>query len=60
MNYQENKERLQRKNALKNIKIFINNKKKKSDSMVVIVTKIVTKMVEYKKNYYRMRKNTLL
>ena len=38
--YQENKERLQKKD----IKIFLKKKKKKSDNMVVNVTKIPQKM----------------
>ena len=41
--YQENKERLQ-KRLLKDIKIFNRNTKKKSDNMVVYVTKISQKM----------------
>ena len=41
--YQENKERLQKK-LLKDIKIFNRNTKKKSDNMVVNVTKISQKM----------------
>ena len=61
MYYQENKERLQTK-LVKDIKIFL--KKKKSDNMVVNDTKISEdenqKLVEYRKKYYRMRKNALL
>ena len=41
--YQEDKESLQRK-LVKNIKIFLRNKKKKSDNIVVNVTKISQKM----------------
>ena len=42
--YQENKERLQ-KNLVKDIKIFLNKKKKKkNDNMVVNVTKIFQKI----------------
>ena len=41
--YQENKERLQNKLA-KDIKIFLKKKKKKSDNMVVNVTKISQKV----------------
>ena len=59
---QENKERLQKK-LMKDIKIFLKKKKKKSNNMVVKVTKISQKMkkklVEYKRKYYRMRKNAL-
>ena len=52
--YQENKAR----------EIFLKNKKKKSDKMVVTLTKISQKMknksVEYRKKCYTMRKNALL
>ena len=41
--YQEHKERLQKK-LVKNIKIFLKKKKKKSSNMVVNVTKISQKM----------------
>ena len=41
--YQEDKESLQKK-LVKNIKIFLRNKKKKSDNIVVNVTKISQKM----------------
>ena len=41
--YEENKERLQKK-LVKDIKIFLKMKKKKSDNMVVNVTKISQKM----------------
>ena len=41
--YQENKERLQKK-LVKDIKIFLKKKKKKSDNMVVNVTNISQKM----------------
>ena len=41
--YQENKERLQKK-IVKDIKIFLKKKKKKSDNMVVNITKIYQKM----------------
>ena len=62
--YQENKERLQKK-LMKDIKIFLKKKKKKSNNMVVKVTKILSeeekqKLVEYRKKYYRMRKNVIL
>ena len=42
---QENKERLQKK-LVKDIKIFLNKKKKKSNNMVVKVTKISQKRKE--------------
>ena len=41
---QENKERLHQKKLVKEIKIFLRKKKKKSDNMVVNVTKISQKM----------------
>ena len=41
--YRENKERLQKKLA-KDIKIFLKNKKKKIDNVVMIVIKISQKM----------------
>ena len=58
--YLENKERLQKK-LVKDIKIFLKKKKKKSDTMVVSVTKISQekekqKLVEYRKKYCKMRK----
>ena len=51
--YQENKERLQKK-LVQDIKIFRKKKKKKSDNMVVNVTKTLSedekqKLVEYRK-----------
>ena len=51
--YQDNKERLQKN--IKNIKVFLKKKKKKSGNMVV-----KQKLVEYRKKYYKMRKNALL
>ena len=60
--YQEDKESLQ-KRLVKNVKIFQRKKKKKSDNIVVNVTKISQKMktkswlnIEKK---HRMRKNAL-
>ena len=41
--YQENKERLQKK-LVKDIKIFLKKRKKKSDNMLMNVTKIFQKM----------------
>ena len=41
--YQENKERLQKK-LVKDIKVFLKKKKRKSDNMVVNVTKISQRM----------------
>ena len=62
--YQENKEKLPKK-LVKNIKIFLKKKKKKSDNIVVNVTKISQKMknrnlLSIEKRYYRIRKSTLL
>ena len=42
--YQENKERLQKKKLVKDIKIFLRKKKKKSDNTVRDNTKIYQKM----------------
>ena len=59
--YQENKERLQKKPA-KDLKIFL-KKKKNSRDKVISVIKIYQnkqKLVEYRKEYYGMRKNALL
>ena len=65
--YQENKERIQKLLA-KDIKIFLKKKKKKSDNMIVNVTKGSQKMkkqktkkntltlVEYKKNIVEWEK----
>ena len=62
--YQENKEIL-RKSSVKDIKIFLKKKKKKINNMVVNVSKNLSKdekqkLVKYRKEYYRMRKNVLL
>ena len=55
-NYQETKERLQKK-LMKDIKIFLKKKKKKSNNMVMNVTKISQKMRNnYRKRCYTMRK----
>ena len=54
--YQENKERLQKK-LLKDIKMFLKKKKKKSDNMVVNVTKISQKME--KVNWLSIKKNVI-
>ena len=42
--YKENKEKLQKKKFVKDIKIFVKKKKKKSDNMVVNATKISHRM----------------
>ena len=54
--YQENKERLQKK-LVKDIKIFLKKKKKKSNNMAVNVTKMSQK--KKKINYFSIEKNTL-
>ena len=61
--YQENKERLQKK-LVKDIKMFLKKKKKKSNIMVVNITKTLQKMknkglLSTENKNYRMRKNTL-
>ena len=62
--YQENKERLQKK-LLKDIKIFLKKKKKKSYNMVVNVTKISQKIkkvswLSIEKKIYKMRRSASL
>ena len=62
--YQENKERLQ-KNLVKDVKIRLKRKEKRSNNVVVNVVKIFQKMkskslLNVKKKYYRMKKNVLL
>ena len=61
--YQESKETIQKK-LVKDIKIFLRKKKKKSNNMVVNVTKMSQKikknLAQYRKKYYRIRKNALL
>ena len=54
--YQENKERLQKK-LVKDIKIFLKKKKKKSNNMAVNVTEMSQK--KKKINYFSIEKNTL-
>ena len=54
--YQENKERLQRKLG-KDIKIFLKNKKNKSDNMIVKVTKVSQKMKAI--NWLSLEKNII-
>ena len=63
--YQENKERQQKEKVEKDIKIFLNKKKKTSDNVVVNVTKTPQKMnnktlLSMEKKYYRMRKDAIL
>ena len=62
--YQENKERLQKKARERYKNLSKEEKRNKSDNMIVNVTKISQKMkkalVEYRNKYYRMRKNALL
>ena len=54
--YQENKERLQKKLG-KDIKIFLKNKKNKSDNMIVKVTKVSQKMKAI--NWLSLEKNII-
>ena len=61
--YQENKERLEK--SLRKISRFFQRRKKKRQYVIVNVIKISQKMnkqklVEFRKKYYRMRKNTFL
>ena len=61
--YQENKERLQ-KNLMKDIKVFLKKKKKKKQQYGLHEKNLSENkkqvLVEYRKKYYRMRKNALL
>ena len=62
--YQNNKERLQKK-LMKNMKVFLKKKKKKKQQYGHEQYKNLPeddkqRLVEYRKNYYKMRKNTLL
>ena len=54
--YQENKEILQKK-LMKDIKMFLRNKEKKSDNMVVNVTKFSQKMKN--KRFLSIEKNII-
>ena len=61
--YQENEDC--KKKLVKDIKIFLKKKNKKSESMIVNVTKISQKLknksfLSIEKKYYRMRKIVLL
>ena len=61
--YQKNKERLEK--SLRKISKFFQRRKKKRQYVIVNVIKISQKMnkqklVEFRKKYYRMRKNTFL
>ena len=62
--YQENKERLQKKKLMKDIKIFLKKKEKKNYNMVVNVTKISQKMKKkagsVQKKILQNEKNALL
>ena len=55
--YQENKERVQKK-LVKDIKIFLKKKKKKSDNMVMNITKIFQKMKN--KSLLSIEKNIII
>ena len=58
INYQDNKEKLQ-KSPLKDVKAFLLKKKKESNNIVIIHTKISDKMknnlVDYRKNIRKKR-----
>ena len=61
--YQENKERLEK--SLRKISKFFQKRTKKRQYVIVNVIKTSQKMnkqklVEFRKKYYRMRKNTFL
>ena len=60
--YQDNKEILQKK-LIKDIKVFLKKKKKKAiirERYKIFSKNEKQKLVEYRKKYYRMRRNTLL
>ena len=60
--YQDNKE-IQQKKLIKDIKVFLKKKKKKaiiSERYNFFSKNEKQKLVECRKKYYRMRKNTLL
>ena len=61
--YQKNKKRLQKK-LVKDIKIFLKKKKKKQqygcERYKNLSEEKKQKLVEYRKKYYRMRKNVIL
>ena len=54
--YQENKERLRKKARERYQNLF----KKKKEKKVTIWSLVDNMLVEYRKKYYRMRKNALL
>ena len=54
--YQGNKESLQ-KNLLKDIKVFLKKRKKKSEHYKKLPEDKKQRLVEYRKKYYRMTKN---
>ena len=60
--YQENQERLQKKLA-KDIKIFLKKKEKRQygcERYKNLSEDVKQKLVEFRKKYYRMRKNAIL
>ena len=60
--YQENQERLQKKLA-KDIKIFLKKKEKQQygcERYKNLSEDVKQKLVEFRKKYYRMRKNAIL
>ena len=63
--YQNNKERLEKKNLVKDIKVFLKKKKKKEwqnglEQYKSLQEDEKQKLAEYRKKYYKMRKKSLI
>ena len=63
--YQNNKERLEKKNLVKDIKVFLKKKKKKEwqnglEQYKRLQEDEKQKLAEYRKKYYKMRKKSLI
>ena len=63
--YQNNKERLEKKNLVKDIKVFLKKKKKKEwqnglEQYKSLQEDEKQKLVEFRKKYYKMRKKSLI
>ena len=63
--YQNNKERLEKKNLVKDIKVFLKKKKKKEwqnglEQYKSLQEDEKQKLAEFRKKYYKMRKKSLI
>ena len=63
--HQNNKERLEKKNLVKDIKVFLRKKKKKEwqnglEQYKSLQEDEKQKLAEYRKKYYKMRKKSLI